>query len=90
MNYEQWFDTYRPIPNPLDANASMDGCMFETFGPEVEFVRKADDHNVWTLLDCGGTAIVASGYHFVNRIGYFITQNPFTDDLEVSMDGDEA
>jgi len=41
MDYDEWVDTYKPIPNNIDKNASFDGMMFETYGAEVEFVKKA-------------------------------------------------
>ena len=87
LTEEQWFDTYKPIPNHLDENASFNdgehGYMFETYGDEVEFVR---DHvflhpnTVWTYCDGdnGGTYI-SDGMHMVNRIGYFVTTVPYDD-----------
>ena len=39
ISYEKWLAKYRPITNHLDTDAAFDGCMFETFGVEIEFVR---------------------------------------------------
>jgi len=47
MDFDEWFDTYKPIPNNIDTNASFDGHMFETYGDEVEFVKKADPAYIW-------------------------------------------
>ena len=48
--------------------------MFETFGKEVEFVRAQRAQNIWTLLECDGKTFICEGFHYVNRIGYFITE----------------
>ena len=51
MTYEQWWDTYNPIKNHIEANASFDGAMFETYGPELSFVREQDVSKVWTIIE---------------------------------------
>lgn len=77
-----FWEKYKPIKNHLDDNASFDGCMFETYGPELDFVRtKVSDNSVWTLLDCDGHLVISSGYHFVNRMGYFVTEKPAPEDV---------
>ena len=74
ISYENWLVKYHPIQNHLDTNAPFDGCMFETFGKEVEFVRAQPTAKIWTLLECDGKTFICEGFHFVNRIGYFITE----------------
>lgn len=78
MTYEQWLDTYNPIQNHIEDDAPFDGAMFETYGEELDFVRSQNRANIWTLVDGdGGKIYVSNGYHFVNRIGYFVTEIPF-------------
>jgi hypothetical protein len=90
MDYDVWFEQYRPIQNPHDNNASFDGTMFETYGPEVEQVKAADVRCIWTLVDCDGRDVIESGWHFVNCLGYFITEKPFEgESLEVPVLTDE-
>lgn len=65
---------------------SYDGCMYETFGPELDYVLKMDKVNpkrVWTIIDdnSGWTGICA-GYHLVNRIGYLVTEEEWQEDNE--------
>jgi len=48
MEFDEWCDTYKPITNHLDSNASFDGAMFETYGDEVEFVS----HNWFYCENC--------------------------------------
>lgn len=49
------------------------GCLFETFGPELEFVRRQDACTVWTLVDSEDGLVLISGFHIVNRVGYLIS-----------------
>jgi hypothetical protein len=51
---------------------------------------------VWTVLDCDGALVVGSGFHYVNRVGYIITEVPVppgdsiaTIDEDAHLDGDE-
>jgi hypothetical protein len=62
------------VKNHVVSDASFDGCLFETYGEEVEFVYESDSKHVWTLLDCDGKIRIAEGRHYVNRLGYFITE----------------
>lgn len=90
--FDDWQTAYRPIQNPHrdDHDAPFDGTMFETYGPEMEAVRAADPACVWTLVDCGDdeNLYVLSGLHLVNRLGYFITEQPRTgeEDVEILVD----
>ena len=51
MDMDEWFDTYKPIKNHIDENSSFDGCMFETYGDEVEFVKAQDENRIWMYGD---------------------------------------
>ena len=74
ISYENWFKKYRPVANPLASNASFDGCMFETYDEELRFVCAQHPRTIWTLLDCDGKMRIAEGLHYVNRMGYFVTE----------------
>lgn len=76
-----FWEKYQPVKNHINKNAGYDGCLFETFGEELKYVQSRKAENVvWTLLDCDGQTIVSSGYHFVNRLGYFVTLKPTLED----------
>lgn len=77
LDEDQWERHYRPIANHLDTNAPYNGWMFETFGEEELFIRSYDPTHVWTYLDGDGGLYIVAGRHFVNRLGYFITENPW-------------
>ena len=83
LTEEEWFDTFKPIPNHIDDNASFQtedgvGYMFETYDDELRFVQSQEPNRIWTYCDGdnGGTYIF-QGMRIVNRIGYFVTSVPF-------------
>lgn len=90
---EQFYDDYCPIENHLDKNASFDGFMFETFGEELEYIKSLcenenDKKRIWTVIaeedDLGNIIIeYMAGLHLVNRIGFLVTEKPYTLGTEV-------
>jgi len=85
--YDDWVDQYQPIENPIDKDAGYEGCMFETYGEENEFVLNNLNRNtVWTLITGDNEDFwVIPGYHIVNRMGYFMTTKPWeSTDIEVN------
>jgi hypothetical protein len=91
MTMDEWEATYKPIYNHIDKNASFqdesgNGIMFETYGDEVEFVKSQSPDKIWMYGsgDDGGTYIW-SGWGFVNRLGYFITEVPCPDGLTIQV-----
>ena len=82
LTEETWFDTFKPLPNHIDDNASFsdgeNGYMFETYGKELDFIKAQDPNRIWTYCDgdVDGTYIF-QGMRIVNRIGYFVTTVPF-------------
>lgn len=69
---------------------SFNGCMFETHGKELEYVKsKIHENKVITILtDDDGEICFGSGFHYVNRIGYMIAKNPLEFDFDVLPDND--
>jgi hypothetical protein len=89
---EDDFDARYPlVPNHLNPNASWAsgegaGCLFETYGDELKFVRRQAPGTIWTLLDGDdGDLYLVSGYHFVNRIGYLISTAPVPEGTEIEV-----
>ena len=86
MTEEEWFNTYKPIKNTLVADSSFDGHMFETYGDEVEFVKTQSPDKIWMLGDGDdGGMYIWSGWGFVNRIGYFVTEVPFPENTTIQI-----
>jgi hypothetical protein len=86
MDYGLFADRFKPIQNFMDDNASLDGTMFETYGDELDYVKAQPDNKIWTYCDDGDNGYLSQGYHIVNRLGYVICANPWTDgDDEVHL-----
>ena len=86
MEFEEFVETYKPITNHIDEHASFDGLMFETYGAEVEFVKAQDENRIWMYGDGDdGGSYLWSGWGFVNRLGYFITEVPFPTNTTIQV-----
>lgn len=80
MSYESWEKKYVPVVNHFHPRneVSYDGFLFETYGPEYTYITDVPKNRVWTLLDVGSkNPVICAGYHYVNRLGYFVTQEPW-------------
>lgn len=89
---EDEFDSQYPLlTNHLNPHASWAfnedrGCLFETYGEELAFVRQQDPRKVWTLVDGDdGDLYVISGCHFVNRIGYLVSTVPVPEATDIQV-----
>jgi len=86
MDFDEFVETYKPIKNHIDVNASFDGLMFETYGEEYEFIKGTPERHIWTYGDGDdGGSYVWNGWSFVNRIGYFITEVPFPENTTIQI-----
>lgn len=75
QGWNEWANKYKPIKNHFSKDP--DEVMFETYGEEVEFVKAQDPKYIWTYLQGDMSDLVVAGYHFVNRIGYHISEVPW-------------
>ena len=90
LTEEEWEEKYRPIKNHIYLNAPRCGDMFETFGPELDFVLCQDKKYIWTWVECGedNQTLIVDGFHRVNRLGYFVCEIAYEIEsvYEVSLD----
>lgn len=86
MTFEEADEKFKFIPNNYDEYSSLDGLMFETYGDEVEFVKSQPENRIWMYGDGddGGTYIW-SGWGFVNRIGYLVSQIPVPENTTIQI-----
>jgi hypothetical protein len=86
LTFEEADEQFKFMVNNYDDNASFEGLMFETYGDEVEYVKSKPHDRIWMYGegDDGGLYIW-SGWGFVNRIGYFISENPVPDDTTIQI-----
>ena len=83
QGWDSWADKFKPIKNHLVIDP--DEKMFETYGDEVEFVVNYDPKYVWTNLQGDESDLICAGYHFVNRLGYYITEVPWEDEDDYAL-----
>jgi hypothetical protein len=90
---EDTFDDHYPlVTNHLNPHAGWAlgegrGCLFETHGEELAFVRSQDPRCVWTLVDGDDSPdqYLLSGYHLVNRVGYLVSTVPVAPGVSVQV-----
>jgi len=83
QGWQEWENKFKPIKNHMVADP--DQQMFETYGEEVEFVCKQDNQYVWTWIQGDMSDLIVAGYHYVNRLGYYITEVPWDDEYDYAL-----
>jgi len=81
LNWEDeltaWEEKYHPMQNHI---TNIGDDKFETYGVELDYVwsiNKTEPARVWTLIEGdSGNLWITNGYHYVNRLNYFITALP--------------
>ena len=84
LTWSEFVEQFQPIRNVFSKDE--DQQMFETYGAEVDFVNNVPNDNVWTYLEVDGGTVTTNGFHYVNRLGYFITAVPAEEDTEYEID----
>ena len=92
-----WWEKYRPTGTPTLNAGPMVGddpkLLCWSNPQDWQQVKDADAKNpatVWTLVECDGLQYIAAGLHYVNRLGYFITELPAEPDLgDVPLDDED-
>ena len=81
IDEDKWIKTYEPITEGGDI------LFYETYGEELEHIQTLSPQFVWTLLDAdNGKIVLVNGIHFVNRIAYAVTKNPWKEEVLVEYD----
>jgi hypothetical protein len=75
QGWSAWEQKFKPIKNHFRNDP--DETMFETYGEEVEFITKADNKYIWTYIQGDYSDLIVAGYHYVNRLGYYISSVPW-------------
>lgn len=85
---DRWWE-FKPVKNRLlKGTHAWDNCMFETHGRELKIIKgvvKNRPLGVWTLIETDGIQTIVSGFHTINRIGYFVTEIPVADGVRVDV-----
>jgi len=94
---EQFDERFTMLENHFynDPNdCSFNGSLYETYGEERDYVNEAVNNpmkrkHLWTIVesDDGDKLFYQSGFHMVNRIGFFFTTEEVTEEhLTVIID----
>jgi hypothetical protein len=106
---DEFYKKFTLQANYIDTNAGFNGCMFETFGEELEYVFEMnklnrvvtiiegdldEDDEYKTLIDDLGNEVTepkpnlyyASGFHYINRLGYFVLDKQYEYEFEVKVE----
>ena len=76
QGWDKWAEKYKPIPNKFSKHNEL---MYETFGEELEFIKTVNNAHVWTWVQGDMSDLIVAGISFVNRLGYYVTEVPWTD-----------
>jgi len=90
ISYDNFLSHYRPVENHINTNAAYDGCMFETYGDEAAYIQACKPENVWTLIDEDGELFIINGFHFVNRLGYFVANRVHKNNDSIHVELEES
>ncbi len=91
LTEDEFDDQYPLVPNHMNRSAGWaigedGGCLFETYGQELDFVKRQDRRRVWTLIyGDDGDLYVVSGLHHVNRVGYLLSRDPVPPDSTIQV-----
>ena len=97
LSIEEWEYHFKPIVNHLDENASFNdgsgGIMFETKGAEYDYVAAIghkEPNRIWTYIDNEeGDTVIINHWGFANRIGYMVTEKPYDEMLDITVQLDK-
>lgn len=80
MTYDYWETNFKPVKNKISKYPDDSLIHFETYGDEKDFVAEQEPNKIWTEVDGDSGTYIVAGWHFVNRISYYITENPWSDE----------
>lgn len=107
LTEEEFLNEFTRQENHFDTIAGFSGCLFETFGEELEYAFEMSklnrvvtiiegdlDEEYKTFIDDLGNEVTepkpnlyyASGFHYINRLGYFVLDKPYEYEFEVKVE----
>lgn len=77
LHEDTFYEYFKPIRHPDASYDIWGGQGLETFGEDLELVRRHDQSFLWTVVEGDdGDEWITTGFHYVNRICYLITEKP--------------
>lgn len=70
LTEDEWYERYKPKDRG-----------YETYGADLNYIQSLPVEVVWTMLDGDdGQVLIVNGISFVNRISYYVTEQPHDPD----------
>jgi hypothetical protein len=88
LTWTEWEEKFKPIKNHITKypDSGTEYQSFETYGAEQEFVAtKIDERLVWTMGDGDMCTYLSNGYHYINRISYYVCTVPYEEDTDYQI-----
>jgi hypothetical protein len=78
LHEDAFYEYFEPYRHPESHHDIWGGIGLETFGSDLEIVRRHDPAYVWTVVDGdkGHDQWITPGVRLVNRVCYLITRQP--------------
>lgn len=91
LTEDEWIEGFLPQDAPTQGNGFSfgGGCTLITgYQPgDREYLEALPAERIWTVVDDGDSTAITPGVHRVNNLGFIVTENPWTDDIdEVQLD----
>lgn len=80
QGWNAFCDTYKVKTNHLSKYPNE--MMYETYGEEYEYIKSMHPNFVWTLVQGDMCDLIVAGVAYVNRLGYYITENPWSNEAD--------
>ncbi|MEQ1775248.1 MAG: hypothetical protein ABL891_15835 [Burkholderiales bacterium] len=75
LHEDTFYEYFKPVRHPDAQHEIWGGHGLETFGKDLEIVRRYDPDYVWSVVDGeSGSQWIIPGFHFVNRVCYLTTK----------------
>jgi hypothetical protein len=81
LTWEEWVEQYKPRTDEFG-----DPKMFDTHGEEGKSAASTPNDLVWTYLEGDTGTLITEGYHYVNRLGYYLTEKPSLPNTSYEID----
>ncbi len=91
MTFEEWFDKYKPLLNPLNkVKKEQDDEDYQVYWGTLEENDFLNDNKgesrIWTVVEGDRDSLyLQSGYHRVNRMYHFVTEVPYEEEFQIEI-----
>ena len=87
VDFSQWLQGYKPLPNTFNEDAGFSGLLYGTSGPEWDYVMSQSAANIWTLFEEDGQLKLRNGYQVRGRVGHVLSKNMHNAHGTIFVDG---